>query len=155
MSQPEKIRDLFPNKLKKKIREEMDKKPEFQHPLQRYISTELENVAGIKKQLTLEQCERLFDNYSRAHIHQTLLEMENYNPLQKKYRSVFLTLRNWMKLKKDRQDAYQTKKSGKQPGWVATWEEALRWMQKNDLETDHLKYFERIEKEGQVLWRKK
>ena len=155
MSKPQKIHELFPKEVKKKLRKEMDKKPEFQHKLQRYIATELENVSGLKKQMSAEQCERLVDEYSKEAIHQTLLEMENYKPLQKKYMSVYLTLNNWLKLKQDREKASQ--KGDKKGGWVATYEEALQFMQRNDLTLDHRRYFEPVEQPGdsKPLWRKK
>jgi len=68
--------------------------------LKAYISAELENVSKLKKQLTDDQIDRLEEEYTKAEIHDTLLEMENFKPLQKKYVSVYLTLRNWIKLKR-------------------------------------------------------
>lgn len=155
-SHPKPIRDLFPKRLKSESRKKLDNTLEFDHPMQRYIATELENVRGLKKQMSVEQCERIIDKFSRESIHQTLLEMENFAPLQKKYRSVYLTLRNWLKLKKEREQGGR-KGGGSKSGWVATWDEALRWMQRNDLELDHNKYFEPVPQPGskKPLWKKK
>lgn len=68
--------------------------------LKQYIAEELEGVSKLKKQLTDEQIDKLEEEFSKAEIHDTLLEMENYNGLEKKYKSVYLTLRNWIKLKR-------------------------------------------------------
>ncbi|MDZ7802383.1 hypothetical protein [Thiohalophilus sp.] len=68
--------------------------------LKAYISEELENVLKLKKQLTDEQIDKLEEEFDKKEIHDTLLEMENYNGLSKKYVSVYLTLRNWIKLKR-------------------------------------------------------
>ena len=68
--------------------------------LKAYIAEDLEGVAKLKKQLTDDQIDKLEEEFSKAEIHDTLLEMENYNGLEKKYKSVYLTLRNWIKLKR-------------------------------------------------------
>lgn len=70
--------------------------------LKQYISEELENVGKLKRQLTDDQIDKLEEAYSKEEIHQTLLEMENFKKLNSKYVSVYLTLNNWIKLKRKR-----------------------------------------------------
>ena len=49
--------------------------------LKAYIAEELENVAGLKKQLTDADIEKLELEFTKTEIHQTLLEMENFAQL--------------------------------------------------------------------------
>ena len=80
--------------------------------LKAYIAEELENVAGLKKQLTDADIEKLELEFTKTEIHQTLLEMENFAQLQKKYRSVKLTLTNWIRLKRRKEHSKKVKGFG-------------------------------------------
>lgn len=57
-------------------------------------------MSKVRDQLTDKQIDKLEAEFHRQEIHDTLLEMENYNGLHKKYVKVYLTLRNWIKLKR-------------------------------------------------------
>lgn len=67
------------------------------HPIQKYIKEDLKNVSKLPVQLKYEDCERLLTEFSKETIKDILLSMENYKELSKKYTSVNLTLRNWIK----------------------------------------------------------
>ena len=56
-------------------------------------------VLKLEKQLTQEQFDNLLKTYGKQLIADTLLSMENKKDLLKKYKSVGLTLNNWMKPK--------------------------------------------------------
>lgn len=79
------------------------------HPIQKYIKEDLKNVSKLPVQLKYEDCERLLTEFNKETIKDILLSMENYKELSKKYTSVNLTLRNW--IKKDNKPK-QTKHSG-------------------------------------------
>lgn len=67
------------------------------HPLQKYIFKTFSNISKIKNQLTKEECERLLKQYSKENVNNILEQMENKQDLTKKYTSVNLTLRSWLK----------------------------------------------------------
>lgn len=67
------------------------------HPLQAWISETLPNVSKLKKQLTYHEAETLVSMYPKKEIQDVLESMENYQPLQKKYISVNLTVHKWIK----------------------------------------------------------
>ena len=69
---------------------------EEKHPLQIFINN-LPNVSKLKTQLTGTQCEELLTLYSKDIIKSTLEAMENYKDTPKKYTSVLLTLKKWIK----------------------------------------------------------
>tara|TARA_R110000803_G_scaffold115925_2_gene184556 strand:- start:216 stop:722 length:507 start_codon:yes stop_codon:yes gene_type:complete len=69
---------------------------EEKHPLQIFINN-LPNVSKLKTQLTGPQCEELLTLYSKDIIKSTLEAMENYKDTPKKYTSVLLTLKKWIK----------------------------------------------------------
>lgn len=56
-------------------------------------------VLKLEKQLTQEQFDNLLKTHGKQLIADTLLSMENKKDLLKKYKSVGLTLNNWMKPK--------------------------------------------------------
>lgn len=56
-------------------------------------------VLKLEKQLTKEQFDNLLKTYGKQLIVDTLFSMENKKDLLKKYKSVGLTLNNWMKPK--------------------------------------------------------
>jgi DNA replication protein DnaD len=71
------------------------------HPLQIWIEENLQSVRKLSSQLTEKQIEELLKEYSIEKIKDILGAMENYKPLLTKYKSVNLTLRNWIKRDKD------------------------------------------------------
>lgn len=83
----------------KEIDKEMEKGKELPlHPLQLKIKESYPNVSMIKKQLTFEECEKLKE-FPIEIIYEILDAMENKRDLQKKYTTVNLTIRNWIKLR--------------------------------------------------------
>ncbi len=70
------------------------------HFLMQHVADNFPNVAKIKNQLTNEQCENLEAEFSRAEIIEVLEAMENHSNVTKKYMSVSLTLKNWIKIRK-------------------------------------------------------
>lgn len=115
----------------------------------KYIKEELENVSQLKKQLSPEQAIKLLEEYSKAEIHQTLLEMENHQPLSKKYISVYLTLQNWLKRNR-RKSAKSNNKTG-----IMDRNESLTLMEKNNIPFENESdYFEVIKQDnGKPGWR--
>lgn len=69
---------------------------EIVHPLQIWVRDELTNVSKLKKQLTLEQCEKLLVNHKKTQIRDVLRQMNNYKPLATKNLSVYDTCLNWL-----------------------------------------------------------
>lgn len=76
------------------------KEKEIEHPLQEKIKASYPNVYKMKKQLTFDECEKLSE-FPIEIICEILDGMENKPDLQKKYSSVNLTIRSWIKLRKD------------------------------------------------------
>lgn len=115
------------------------------HPIHIFINKELENVKKLKKQLTFEQCESLINDFNKASIKDVLLEMENFAPLSKKYVSVNLTLRNWLKR--------QAKASVSD---LKTHKEALQWLHRQSISYDQFDTYFKKEPQpnGKVLFRK-
>jgi len=66
------------------------------HALAIFVKDNLPNVSKLKNQLTDEQCEKLVKEFNKTTIKKTLEAMENRSDLTKKYRSVYLTLNNWL-----------------------------------------------------------
>lgn len=86
---------VISNKYKEESIKECEHDQETKHPLQIYVNT-LENVKRLEKQLTAKECEALFREYDKNKIKDVLHDMENKKDLTKKYKSVNLTLRNWL-----------------------------------------------------------
>lgn len=130
-------------------------KPIDREALKKYIAEELENVRKLKKQLTDSQVARLCNGYSRKEIHETLLEMENHAPLAKKYRSVYLTLKNWMDLKRTKA-AIQRDNQVRRFGVTAkmNYHEALTWLERKGLPLSSLadKFTPEKDKNGKTYW---
>jgi len=82
------------NNTRERAREESGKNL---HPLQKFVKDELSEVSKLEKQLTKDNCKKLISDFGREQVHDVLLAMENYNGLEKKYKSVYLTTRNWCK----------------------------------------------------------
>ena len=81
------------------------------HFLIDHVAKNFPNVAKIKNQLTNEQCENLEAEFSRAEIIEVLEAMENHSNVTKKYMSVSLTLKNWIKIRK--QNVKQQQQNGR------------------------------------------
>jgi hypothetical protein len=101
------------------------------HPLQEWIKAELQNVSKIEKQLSKEDCERLLIDFNGNIIKDILTQMENKKDLTKKYKSVNLTLRNWIKLSLERSNG----RSGKHQGSGATSDELASVVAKHQFGT--------------------
>lgn len=81
------------------------------HFLIDHVVKNFPNVAKIKNQLTNDQCEKLEAEFSRAEIIEVLEAMENHSNVSKKYMSVSLTLKNWIKIRK--QNGKQQQQNGR------------------------------------------
>jgi hypothetical protein len=132
------------------------------HPLQAKIQEAgLENVMSLKKQLTYEQCEKLIEEFcgNKKLIWNTLLEMENNADLKKKYISVYLTLRNWIKLKIDSGKVADPCKGETATGHVYTFESACTWVSRATGDLSQLEtFFEYIgvdQRTGARLYKKR
>lgn len=76
---------------------DLDKKKQI-HSLQKFVSENLPNVSKLDKQLTSDQCHELLKNYPEEKIKDKLMSMENFDKTKKKkYTSVYLTCREWLK----------------------------------------------------------
>lgn len=73
--------------------------PIARHPLQTFIDG-LPNVLSMKKQLTEEDCKRLYESLPVEVIEDILIGMENKKSLAKDYVSVNLTVRSWASMRK-------------------------------------------------------
>lgn len=71
------------------------------HPLQNFILKNCPNISKLKNQLTFEQCEKLLKEFpNHLHTKEIFEAMENFKDLPKKYNSVYLTFRNWIKIRR-------------------------------------------------------
>ncbi len=91
---------------KEKEKEKEKEKIEITHPLQILVS-KLQFVSKLDKQLTIQECERLYKEFDPILLEEVLHDMDNYKPLLKKYKSVNLTLRKWIKIREDRNGKQQ------------------------------------------------
>ena len=80
------------------------------HPLCEYIHRSFPTILKLKEQLTPDQADKLIDEFGKAAVAETLEQMENWIPLQKKSKSVYLTCKNWLKRRPQ-----TTNSNGKQP----------------------------------------
>lgn len=86
------------NNVKKNI--DIPKNPETDYEkLLVWMEKNTPTVLKLEKQLTQEQFDNLLKTHGKQLIADTLLSMENKKDLLKKYKSVGLTLNNWMKPK--------------------------------------------------------
>lgn len=85
----------------KESKEEKESKEVYTHPLQVFINTKLNNVSKLKTQLTNEDCEKLILEFDKNAIKEILEGMENKPDLNQKYKSVNLTIRNWIKKRRE------------------------------------------------------
>jgi len=89
----------------------INKENDWFHPIAEFVTFNCPSVSKLKKQLTLEQCEELEQNFGFDKTTEILSAMENFKSLGAKYVSVHLTALNWLKrAKNDKSD------NNKQPG---------------------------------------
>lgn len=95
--------EIEKEKEKEEVKEEgkekriAKEKNQSSNRLIRYINDKLPNVAGMKVQLTEEEADALLNTSDPYALNEVLEAMENNNDLRKKYKSVNLTIRSWLK----------------------------------------------------------
>jgi len=114
--------------VKYELEDEIELK-KINHSIQDFVF-KLKNVSKISNQLTFEECERLEIDYDTQVIEDTLESLENYKDCHKKYTSVNLTIRKWIKnnLKKE-----------KNYGQKETFSEKVMGKEKHDLIMEQIK----------------
>jgi hypothetical protein len=70
------------------------------HPLVLEIQKSFPAVSKMKLPLTDDQAEQLLTEFSKIEITEILEAMENVPTIATKYKSTFLTIKNWMKVRK-------------------------------------------------------
>lgn len=136
-------------------------KSESKHPLNLWIENNCVFVGKLRIQMTTEQCEQIIAEFkNKKLIADTLLEMDNYKPLVRRYNSVYLTLRNWLKRNVDATDNPPAAAAGvsrRRNGWTCTHAEALAWLDSKKMNYDKLEeQFDIVKRDGEKpLWRKK
>jgi len=95
-------RNAFENNIR--IKELKNDKNIYIHPLQKFIFENLKQVAklGIP---TGKEMDKLISKYTQDIIIDKLWAMENHKQLLKKYNSTYLTLNNWCKNGKDKEQS--------------------------------------------------
>jgi hypothetical protein len=83
--------------VQEKEKEQEKEQDVYTHPLQKFILDNLPTVSKLEIQLTNEQCEKLIGEFNKDSIKDILESMENSKQLTKKYKSVNLTIRSWIK----------------------------------------------------------
>lgn len=73
----------------------------FTHPVTIEIQKNFPSVSKMKSPLTDDQAEKLLAEHSMAEITTILEAMENVPTLAAKYKSAFLTIKNWIKHRKN------------------------------------------------------
>lgn len=71
------------------------------HSLSVWIKKNCPSVSKLENQLTNDDCNRLLAEFPTDVVKDILLAMDNYKQLTKKYKSVNLTARNWLKRKNE------------------------------------------------------
>ena len=94
-----------------------------EHKLQELVIKDYKEVAKLKTQLTVDNCEKLLTDFSWEEVEDVLSRMDNYKKLLTSYKSVYLTANNWLKDGKKR--AEQNKSQGKQPGGNKSFEDSI------------------------------
>jgi hypothetical protein len=72
----------------------------FTHPIVLEIQKSFPAVSKMKLPLTDDQAEQLLTEFSKIEITEILEAMENVPTIATKYKSTFLTIKNWMKVRK-------------------------------------------------------
>ena len=91
---------------KEKEKEQEKEQYVYIHPLNLYIKSDLNNVSKLKTQLSNEECERLILEFDKSAIREVLEAMENKSDLTKRYKSVNLTLRSWIKQRREKNPTF-------------------------------------------------
>lgn len=73
------------------------------HPLQKHISENYPEVSKLKTQLTFQNSQLLCKSFSKQMIEDVLKDMENHKELTKKYTSVYLTVSQWCRRRKEKE----------------------------------------------------
>lgn len=80
----------------KKEKKEQEPKTEFEK-FNAWLKDSCPNVSRLRTQITEEQMMELIEKYGKQKFIDILMQMENKYDLNKKYVSVYLTARNWLK----------------------------------------------------------
>ena len=102
------------NKKKKDKKKEVKKIEKVDHAFALYVSESCERVGTLKKQLTLEECEKLAANWDPRAVFEIFDQMENFKKLTTNYSSVYLTANNWLK-RRQNESKQSTQKGGSKP----------------------------------------
>lgn len=86
----------------KERKENKESKEVYTHPLNLYVQSNFINVSKLQNQLTYKECEQLILEFDKHAIDEILQAMENKTDLTKKYKSVNLTLRSWIKQRREK-----------------------------------------------------
>jgi hypothetical protein len=86
--------------------ERKEEKEVYTHPLQTYIKSNFPNVYKLKTQLTNENCDKLITEFDKNAIVEILEAMDNKKDLTAKYASVNLTLRSWIKQRREKNPSF-------------------------------------------------
>jgi hypothetical protein len=84
----------------------------FTHPVTIEIQKNFPSVSKMKSPLTDDQAEKLLAEHSMAEITTILEAMENVPTLSTKYKSTFLTIKNWIKHRKSNDNNNKHQPSG-------------------------------------------
>lgn len=95
-----------------------------EHILQKFIKKNCPNISKLKKQLTFQESEKLFSEFTHPELQSVIEAMENYKPLSSKSISVNLTIRNW--IKRDKQNGTDRKSSTRGSIDFNKWEREIR-----------------------------
>jgi len=84
----------------------------YTHPVTIEIQKNFPSVSKMKSPLTDDQAEKLLAEHSMAEITTILEAMENVPTLSTKYKSTFLTIKNWIKHRKSNDNNNKHQPSG-------------------------------------------
>lgn len=97
-----------------------------EHDLIKKIRENYPTISKLKKQLTVEEAEKICSSFPADVINSVLDNMENYKPLLQKYVSVSGTLTNWCKMRNQSTVANKKSSKGKINDRYSEVEEQLR-----------------------------
>jgi len=84
----------------------------FTHPLVLEIQKLFPAVSKMKLPLTDDQAEQLLTEFSKTEVIEILEAMENVPTIATKYKSTFLTIKNWMKVRKKNDNNTKNNQNG-------------------------------------------
>ena len=99
--------------------EDWKKRDQEKHYLQNLILEKFPNVASLKQQLSFDEACKIYSTYHPDLIIEKLEAMENKPDLKKKYSSVYLTIKGWIRLTHGKQGSNATKPFGSDKGCLA------------------------------------